>query len=186
MKWIIVGVVAVVVIAGGAGAYVMLSGDDQANSEQTASVSAETEGVTAEQASIEELLTRNASLKCSYDVKDGESTNTGTAYFSGGKNMYGEFTNTTNDTSMTAYVIRNGDTQYVWQKDAKTGFKADVSAFTKEKQQQMSQQFDPGKKYQFSCVKWSKDDSRFTPPSSVTFTDISAQTQQLIDKLKNR
>ena len=186
MKWIIAGVVAVVVIAGGAGAYVMLSGDDQANSEQAALVSSETKGATAEQASIEELLTRNASLKCSYNVRDGESTNTGTAYFSGGKNMYGEFTNTTTDTSMTAYVIRNADTQYVWQKDAKTGYKADVSAFTKEKQQQMSQQFDPSQKYKFACVDWDTDESRFTPPSTVTFTDISAQTQQLIDKLKNR
>lgn len=186
MKWIIAGVVAVLVVAGGAGAYVMLSGDDQANNDTASSVTSETEGATAEQVSIEELLTRNASLKCSYSVKDDESTNTGTAYFSGGKNMYGEFTNTTKDTSNTAYVIRNGDTQYVWQKDSKTGYKADVSAYTKEKQQQLSQQFDPGKKYQFSCINWNKDDSRFTPPTSVTFTDISAQTQQLIDKLKNR
>ena len=76
--------------------------------------------------------------------------------------------------------------QYVWQKDSKVGYTANVSAFTKSKQQQMSQQFDPAKKYKFTCVRWQKDDSRFTPPSTVKFTDISAQAQQLIDRLKNR
>lgn len=186
MKWIIAGAVGLLVVAGGVGAYVMLTRDNQSNSEQTALVSSETEGATSEQASIEELLTRNASLKCSYSVQDGASTNTGTAYFAGGKNMYGEFTNTTKDTTKKAYVIRNGDTQYVWQEDAKTGYRADVSAFTKQVQQQMSQQFDPAQKYKFSCIKWEKDDSLFTPPSNVKFTDISAQTQQLIDQLKNR
>ena len=184
-KWILGGVIVLAVIAVGAGVYTMLGGDD--SSEQASQTSGGSDSVSkTEQVSVEELLTRNASLKCTYDVKDGESMNTGTAYFSGGKNMYGEFTNTQDDKSNSAIVIRNGDTQYVWQKDSTTGYKADVSAFNKEKQQQMSQQFDPDQKYKFNCENWEKDDSKFTPPSSVTFTDYSAQTEQLLNQLQNQ
>ena len=183
MKWIITGVVALVVVGGGVGAYTILNKDETTSKSQNVSSNTEQSSPTTEQASIEELLTRNASLRCTYNVNDAGSVNTGTAYFAGGKNMYGEFTNTANNTSTTAYVIRNGDTQYVWMKGSNTGYKADVSAFTKERQQQMSQQFDPDKKYQFSCTKWQKDESKFVPPTTVTFTDIAAQTQQLQDKI---
>ena len=185
MKKIIIGVIIVLVVAGGAVAYILLNNDKTANNQKTASVSNEKNISTTEQASIEDLLTRNASLKCSYNVNDTGSVNTGTAYFAGGKNMYGEFTNTVNGKSITAYVIRNGDTQYVWMKDSNTGFKTDVSASNKESQQQMSQQLDPDKKYQFDCVNWKKDESRFTPPTSVTFTDIAAQTKNLQEKIND-
>jgi len=185
MKWIITGVIVVLVAAGGVGAYTVLKKDDTSKNQKTASLNAENTKATTEQASIEELLTRNASLKCTYNVTDAGNVNTGTAYFAGGKNMYGEFTNTVNGTSSSAYVVRNGDTQYVWMKDSNTGFKSDVSASTKETQQQMSQQFDPEQKYQFECVKWQKDESRFTPPASVTFTDLAAQTRQLQEQINS-
>jgi len=178
MKKIILGVVVVVAIAGGVGAYAVLNKDETSNNQNGVSINSGTNKATSEQASIEDLLTRNASLKCTFNVNDAGSVITGTAYFAGGKNMYGEFTNTSNGKSIIAYVIRNGDTQYVWTKDSNMGFKTDVSASNKESQQQMSQQFDPDKKYQFECVNWEKDDSRFTPPASVTFTDIAEQIRQ--------
>lgn len=186
MKWIITGATVLVVAAGGVGAYTLLKDDEPASNQQVASTNQAAEPQpTTEQASIEELLTRNASLECTYEVNAAGSTNTGIAYFSGGKNMYGEFTNTKDGKSSTAYVIRNGDTQYVWTKDSNKGYKANVSAFTKEKQQELSQQFDPDQKYQFACKNWQEDASKFTPPSSVTFTDISAQTKQLQDAINS-
>ncbi len=187
MKWIIAGVVTLLVVVGGVGAYVILGDEEnKTNNSQTASVNSDKSSVAAETVSIEQLLRRDASLKCTYNVKVGESTSSGTAYFSGGKNMYGEFTISSKDFTNTAYVIRNGDTQYVWQKGSKTGYKADVSAYKKEKQQQMSQQFDPEKKYKFSCENWEEDASLFQPPTSVTFTDIAAQTKKLQEQFQNR
>lgn len=181
MKKIIIGIIAVLVVAGGVGAYIALSKDESPDNQKTAAVSSENNAATTEQASIEDLLTRNASLKCTYNVSDAGIVSTGNAYFAGGKNMYGEFTNKVNNENITAYVIRNGDTQYVWMKDSNTGFKTDVSASNKASQQQMSQQFDPNKKFEFACVKWAKDESRFVPPASVTFTDIAKQIQDSIN-----
>ena len=178
MKRIIIVVTAVLVVAAGAGATYFLLNRDSGDQASLGSSEISTSGSDSEEVSINDLLTRNASLECTYDVVDGESTNTGIAYFSGAKDMYGEFTNKTEDKSSTAYVIRRGDTQYVWQKDANEGYKADVSAYDKDKQQQMSQQLDPDQKYKFSCKDWKKDTSKFEVPADIQFTDISAQLNQ--------
>lgn len=168
-----------VVLGGGVAAYTLFStGQDSANQTTNSSLSS-SDSPTVEQASIEDLLTRNASLKCTYSVNEENVVNKGTAYFSGSKNMYGEFVSTVDGKDMLTYIVRNGDTQYVWVKDETVGFKNDVSTSNKETQQQTSQQIDPEKKYEFSCVNWEKDESLFTPPSSVTFTDIGEQSRQI-------
>lgn len=179
MKRVIIIVLAVLVVGGGVGASLYLLNQDSGDN-NSQSLSSDTKSVN-EQVSINDLLTRNASLRCTYDVVEGESTNTGVAYFSGAKDMYGEFTNATTNKSSTAYVIRRGDTQYVWQKDATEGYKADVSAYDKEKQQQMSQSLDPDQKYQFSCKDWKRDVSKFEIPANIKFTDISSQLNQAQD-----
>lgn len=176
-KIIVVVVAGLVIGASAVGAYIVLNKDNSNKESKNTSVS-NLSRTTQEEVSINDLLTRNASLECTYDVVDGDSTNTGVAYFSGAKDMYGEFTNKTKDKSSTAFVIRRGDTQYVWQKDSSEGYKADVSAYDKEKQQQMSQSLDPNQKYQFSCKNWKKDSSKFEVPTDIKFTDISAQLNQ--------
>jgi hypothetical protein len=175
------------VVAGGIGAFVFLGNDETANNQSTVPDTSQVNEVnetTSEQASIEDLLTRNASLKCTFSVNEEDSVNNGTAYFSGDKNMYGEFTNTINNETTNVFVIRNGDTQYVWMKDSDTGFKTDVTTSDKASQQQMSQQFDPEQKYQFDCVNWEKDESLFTPPASVTFTDVGEQSRQIQEAIE--
>lgn len=171
MKKVLIAGAAVLVVVGGVGAYALLG--NKSDDGKTTTVSTKQATATTEQASIEDLLTRNASLKCTFNVKEAESTNTGTAYFAGGKNMYGEFVTTAAGTTTEVKIIRNGDTQYVWTKDSTSGFKTDVSAYDKAKQQQMSQQLDPNRKYQFSCVNWNKDASLFTPPISVNFVELN-------------
>lgn len=177
MKWIIAAVVTLVIVAGGAGAYLYMDkNNDAANSSQTkvSQVSGET--------SISSLFKRNENLKCTYDVTDDTGRNYGTAYFLGDKKMYGEFTNQINANTNRAYVISDGKTQYVWQKDQKTGYKADVSDSTKKSQEEKSSTYDPDQKYQFSCTSWKVDTSKFVPPKDIKFIDNS----KLIQDLKNK
>lgn len=173
----IIPIIAVVVLVGGAATFVIMN---KKSNESTSSNASQSDPVTfdTDNVSINDLLTRNASLSCTYEVQDGNSQNTGMAYFSGANDMYGEFTNKTKEKTSTAYVIRNNDTQYVWQKGSKNGYKADVSAYDKQKQEQMNQQLDPDKKYEFKCQNWDKDESKFEVPSDITFQDISAQLNQ--------
>lgn len=171
MKWILAVVILVVVAAGGAGAYWLTTKDDSDSS-------AASNSSNIQEASITSLLSQGKSLKCTYDVIDNGAHNTGVAYFSGNKKMYGEFANEQNGKTVTSRVIRNGDTQYVWQPDSNTGYKADVSDSNQQSQQQKSDQYDPDHKYSFSCQSWSVDNGKFTPPSSVKFTDYSALLKQ--------
>jgi|GEM_PF-2894483 len=64
-------------------------------------------------------------------------------------------------------------------KGATTGFTTNVQSSNKQSQEQQSQQSDPEEKYNFECVNWNKDESLFTPPASVSFTDISGLSSQL-------
>ena len=185
-KSIIIGAIAVlVVVGGGVATFAALNRDGASNNENSVSLNSESNKATIQQASIEDLLTQNASLKCTYSVTEENGLNTGTAYFSGNKNMYGEFVSPVNGKDMLAYIIRNGDTQYVWTKDSTDGFKINVSTSNKETQQRTSQEIDPEKKYEFSCVNWQKDESLFTPPASVTFTDISEQSRQIQEAMNS-
>jgi len=63
MKRILIGAAVVLVVAGGAGAYTLFNKDKAADGNKTVSVSTKSGTATSEQASIEDLLTRNASLK---------------------------------------------------------------------------------------------------------------------------
>ena len=94
--------------------------------------------------------------------------------------MYGEFTNVTADgTSNQASVIRNGDTQYVWQSGSNEGYKTDVSQSDEETQTETSETIDPDQNYEFKCVSWTVDESLFELPSGVGFTDIADRLQQV-------
>lgn len=175
---IIIAIIVVALLVAGGAALALLNSKPTSSTKTASNASTPNATTTTESASIDDLLSRNASLECTYNVVDGESTNTGVAYFSGAKDMYGEFTNKTSTSQTTAHVIRQGDTQYVWLAGSTDGYKANVAAYDPQKQAQMSQQFDPSKKYQFQCKNWTKDSSKFVPPTNVTFRDISTQLEQ--------
>lgn len=179
MKWII-GLVAIVVVAGGVSAYVLFANSDESDD------SAVTKSTSSEQASLNALFARGKNLKCTYDYTDEDGNqSSGTAYFSGENKMYGEFTNVSGDQTYKANVIRSGDTQYVWERGTSEGYKSNVSNSDKESQTQKSDEYDPDKDYEFTCSSWRVDTSKFTPPSSVTFQDISAKVQESQEALQN-
>ncbi len=178
-KNIIVATVTALII--GAGAYTVFNKKDDNSSTPVSSQSVQNTSETTN-ASINDLITKNTSSKCTYNVEEDGSRNVGTVYFSGVKDMYGEFTSTKGETSETVFVIRQGDTQYFWQQGAVEGYKADVSSFDQQQQAQTSQRVDSDRKYEFKCQDWKKDESKFELPKSVNFQDISTllnQSQQV-------
>jgi hypothetical protein len=178
-KVIIAAVIAVVVIGVG-GFLVFGSGDDNTENTQANASSERTEN-----SSFNQLLARGENGKCTYDYTDDAGNRSyGTAYFSQDK-MFGDFTNVTAE-GMTyqANVIRNGDTQYVWEKDSNEGYKTNVTESTEESQTETSETIDPDQNYEFKCVSWTVDNSMFEVPSDVTFTDLGAQIQEAQEQVQ--
>ena len=176
MKWIIIAVAAVVVIGSGVGAYVLLKGSNDSSGN---SASSTTSGESSSNSSIADLVAGGKSAKCSYTLQNGDNTTNGTMYVAGGKKLYGVLTSTVKGTTAETYIIRNGDTQYMWTKGTSAGYKSSVSANSSSNSSnnnQTTHSVDTSKKYDFKCSSWTVDSSKFTPPSDVTFSDLSAQS----------
>lgn len=172
---VIITVVIAIALAGVGGFLVFGSGGDSTENTQT-KVSEET----TENSSFNQLLARGDNAKCTYDYTDENGNRSyGTAYFAREK-MFGDFTNITADgTTYQANMIRDGDTQYVWEKDSREGYKTNVSQSVEETQKEQSETIDPDQNYEFKCVSWSVDNSMFEVPGDVTFVNLSEQLKQV-------
>lgn len=178
MKWMIISFAVLLV---GVGAFFVFNSLADESSEDAGVESA------SENTSFNQLLASGENARCTYDYTDESGNRSyGTAYFSGDDRMYGDFTNVSAEgTTNQAYVVRNGDIQYVWQAGSNEGFKTDVSQSTEETQTETSQNLDPDQNYEFKCVSWTVDESLFELPNDVEFVDIAEQLQQVQEQTQN-
>ena len=161
----------VVVLAGGTYAAVKLSHKAvkvDSKNEMNAAVSGE-----AGSGSIRALLSLGKDLTCTFNRADANVTMSGTMYLSGNM-MRGDFKSKTGTSGdIDSHVLRSGDTMYVWSSNM--GTKMTISTDADAKASPASgKSMDLDQKVDYKCVSWSKDDAKFTIPSDVKFTDISA------------
>ncbi len=130
---------------------------------------------------IDKLLAEGKSVKCTYDNTDDTGVrNQGTAYFAGGK-MFGDFTATQTDGNVyQSNVLKVNNTQYVWDKEKKEGYKVDTTAIT-DSSETNNDSFKNNKEYDFNCSDWSVDESMFAVPSDVNFFDNTDLIQKARD-----
>lgn len=170
LLWTIVGVIVVVLII----IFIVKpgqtveTGDDQVQG---------TSNQTASEQSLKEIMASNKPVKCDYtDTQSDGSTVQGTSYIASGK-MRGDFSSTVNGKTTSGHMIMADNTSYTWIDGMSTGFKVSLSALstTTTGQSSSSQQgIDPEKKVDYKCSSWTPDNSQFTLPSGITFTDFSA------------
>lgn len=132
--------------------------------------------------SLKELITSGVSQKCTFSVTGESGVSEGTNYVSGG-NVRGDFTNTYQGKETVSHMISDGKTSYVWTEGEKTGYKMSVSEETKESQDgttddTMGNEANLDQKMDYNCSSWVPDNSLFSPPSDVTFTDLSEMMMQ--------
>jgi hypothetical protein len=177
-------VIAVVILAVGGGvAYMLTSSDSDDNKNQTntqSTTQTKAEQPTTTEASLASFLTSQDSKTCTYSTTiDGRETK-GTVYFANQK-LRMDYTSTSSDgkTQGGSMIVTNG-TQYLWDTSSKQGVKfafTSDSASTQNNNQTNS--VDVNKQYSFLCKSWDTDESKFTPPSDVTFQDFSSIQQQI-------
>ena len=121
--------------------------------------------------------TKSASMK---DLMAGESQTctysdagyTGTVYVANNK-MRMDYTGTSNGVTVTSHSIIDGNVYYSWIDGQPNGFKFDVSK-TGAGQAGPNQNVDINRTFDYNCSAWSVDNSKFTLPAGVQFTDFAA------------
>jgi len=151
---------------------------------------------------LTDLLKMNAALVCDTNVTEDESTMTAKTYISG-KKMRIESTVTSKESTLTTYIINDAEWMYMWGQNPaqpNTGLKyknMDMEKFaedfkdlgsivnpkpttTDETTQETPQT--PENNVQYSCKPWVVNESLFTPPTEVVFTDMSGASDLLTPK----
>ncbi|MEK9175927.1 MAG: hypothetical protein AAB520_00630 [Patescibacteria group bacterium] len=179
-KQAIIGIViAVIILVGAAGAFMLNKNKTatQPNSTTSATNTTNTSSNSAMSGSIQDIFRSTENRKCDFNVagKSGGETQ-GTIYTSNNK-TYGELTTTSNGKSSKMYLIRNGETFYMWGDSLPTGVKLTMSV--DEMGSKMSGNasygnFDPNQKVDFKCGSWTVDSGKFTLPANVKFMDTGS------------
>ncbi|QQG41301.1 MAG: hypothetical protein HYV90_03965 [Candidatus Woesebacteria bacterium] len=136
-------------------------------------------GISSGVKSLKELLASGVPQKCTFASDDESGKTEGTSYIAGGK-VRADFTSTLNGKTTVSHMISDNKTSYIWTDDDKNGFKmtvpdSDTKATTAPVTGEAAQasEVDLNQKSDYKCSAWIPDNSMFTPPADVKFTDFS-------------
>lgn len=126
--------------------------------------------------SLKDLLSKGIPQKCTYTDNLNNVDMSGISYMSGNK-VRTDFNNLVEGKTVSSHMIFADNTAYNWSDGQKTGmmFKMDPNQI-KDAQKDTAatnQQFDPNKVVDYKCSPWIADNSLFTPPTDVQFSDLS-------------
>jgi type II secretory pathway pseudopilin PulG len=175
---IIVAVVVVVLLAVGAG-FMMLSSkakpqaqtQTQANNTQTAQ--SQTVKRNAVKGTILSLIGSGQTVTCTVTLPDNKGA--GTFYVASSKKFAGDITSKgTDGKDIETHMISDGTYVYIWSAAMPMGIKMNLSAArSAANNAQTSQTINMNQNVDMQCGPWSIDDSKFTIPSNVKFSDFS-------------
>ena len=178
---LIIGVVVLLLIAGVA--YTQLNKSSQTpNTTNTATEKPKTAEDTVK-GTIQSLLGVGKSVTCT--VNDETQGSTGTIFVSD-KKMAGDFAVKVEGKSVESHMISDGTYSYIWSSDQTQGvkIKIDQVKVTPGGNEQTSSQggFDLNKQANIKCTPWTPDESKFTPPANIKFTDLTQMLNQIQPK----
>ena len=124
----------------------------------------------ANRGSIESLIKAGKDVRC--DITYLDDSGNGVVYTADGK-VRGDFNTKADEGTQTeSHMIQDGEFGYIWSGNQGTKIKVDTTEASPTTGNQQ-QDTDLNKEVDLKCSAWSKDDSKFVPPSDVTFTDLS-------------
>lgn len=169
MKKLIVPIVLVLLVLLGGGAYFMMNKSSKPAVSPTLPPANPTVATAATtQGTLKTLLTSGKPQTCTYTTQDGAG---GTVYVANGK-MRGDFTSTTEGTTITGHMILDSGYSYVWTDMTKQGMKIAIPA-EQASGSTGSQGVDVNQKVSYSCKDWTVDNSKLTLPADITFSTFN-------------
>ncbi len=169
---IIGGVVALVLVAGGAAYFVMNqppASPAQGGATNTANTSENGSG--AFQGSLADLMGRGGDWQCTFNVENEVSKSDGTVFVSGEK-LRGDFASMVPQLNQTidSHMIQSEGYVYVWTSLTTQGFKSKATLGTADGTTAFKDQgVDINQQYNYNCSPWTVDVSKFELPAGVTF-----------------
>lgn len=177
IKAIIIAIVALGVVGGGA-YYVTSKNKDDGQRSSDSQSSEQNDKL----ASIKGLIEEGRDLQCTFNSTESNGDRiSGTVYISN-ERMRGDFSLETDDNpEYKSNVLQDGTNQYFWEESSKEGVKMKIDNVEPSEEQETAaeqQSIDQDRQYDFDCSDWSVDETMFSPPGDVEFTDFSAQFEQ--------
>lgn len=117
--------------------------------------------------SMHEVFASGKTQTCTFIQQTEGAIASGTVYTIPGK-LRGDYTAHVSGQTMHSHMISDGQTSYIWGDENPSGY-----ILTSEQIGGVSV-LGPDIKAEFRCDTWREDTAVFTPPTDVTFTDISA------------
>lgn len=131
----------------------------------------------ANQKSILDLFSSGASQECTFDYKDETQGETSGVFFMAKDKMRGDITTKAGGKTSNFSMIRVGEDNYMWGTDLESGIKMKLSMEDLKSNEQVSSYTDLDQSFDYKCKGWGVDNSKFTPPANVKFTDFSAMME---------
>jgi hypothetical protein len=129
---------------------------------------------------IKDLLSGGKTQACTINYPNDMGT--GNIYVAD-KKFGGDFTiKTDGEKDITGYMISDGTYMYSWSDDKNTGIKMNLAEAQKQvptAQTEQKSNLDLNQKLDFKCMPWTIDNSKFSVPTAIKFTDLTKMIQKL-------
>ena len=172
---LIFGGAIILIIVLAIGAYFVFGNSSQ-NKTQTTDVATNAQRADESQSttsSIKSLLSGNKNVMCTVKYPPDSGMNgEGTVYVSANK-MRGDFIMMVNNQSTDSHMISDGEYMYSWSSQAAQGTKIKMETIDKQQTGQEKSNADINQQVDLNCSDWSVDDSKFTPPAEIKFTELN-------------
>ncbi len=138
--------------------------------------------------SLKDLIGRNKPLKCTYS--DG-SSQSGTVYVSGDKVRVQVSAEVDGQKTM-VNSLKLGTWQYMWREGDKAGTKFNFTEEEIKQMQEKAKQYnqpeaantvDFDTRLDYKCMSWSSDESTFSVPGEVEFTDMTSMMKKTLSEM---
>lgn len=176
VPFIVIAVVAVLAIGGGV--YYATKSDDT-NTEIEAGADMEAEGDVSlgneapNRATLRSLLAIGRDVSCTFTSSEGEYESSGTVFITANGEMRGDFNSSTPNGNVESHMIVDANnTAYVWS--GNQGSKMNFSEMNASSNAQGQSEVGIDTNVNYECKNWSRDNSKFNAPSSVSFIDLQA------------
>jgi hypothetical protein len=99
--------------------------------------------------------------------------------------MRGDFSSQVAGKTIASHMITDGTTSWVWSDAAPQGMKMSFAGMNQPQQGQTApasantNAIDPTKNINYKCGGWAADQSQFTIPANITFTDMSEMMKNM-------
>lgn len=176
-------IVAVVVVAALLGLVAFTQLGKSSESPQEATVSKESETAQSAKGSLKSLLGAGKNVNCTFSYPDAGST--GTVYVSG-QRMRGDFNMMVEGKTMESHMIQDETYVYSWTGSQGAKFKIEETLKASPVPGGQQQNVDLDKEVDYKCSPWAANNSMFSVPTDVTFTDMSEMMKQVPSQTGNQ